>query len=194
MRNAFRRAARPPAGVVARAGLPRGARVLAAAEAGDGSWLLGTATALVVVPPPDLEPADVEPSDVEAVGTPSRAAPTAILWQRVESADWDSEAERLQVTEVGEYGKVRPVHVFALADPHRLLTLVRERVTASVVLQRRVTVAGRRGFFVVARRAPTGTGDLEWAYEFDADVDPDDPEVRRLAESGLRAAAEELGL
>jgi hypothetical protein len=75
-----------------------------------------------------------------------------------------------------------------------LLTLVRERVTASVVLQRRVTVAGRRGFFVVARRSPTGVGDLQWAYEFDAGVDPDDPQVRHLAETGLRAAAEELGL
>lgn len=175
MRNPFAGAVRPPAGVVARAGLRRGERVLAAAEAADGTWLLGTARALVVVPAEEGEP-------------------RTIAWERVENADWDKDAERLRVTEVGEYGQVRPVHLFALSDPRRLLTLVRERVTASVVLQRRVTVAGRRGFSVVARRSPTGSGDLQWAYEFDPGVDPEDPDVRRLAESGLRAAAEELGL
>lgn len=198
MRNPFAGAARPPAGVVARAGLRRGDRVLAAAEAADGTWLLGTARALVVVPPPDVEQPDVEQPDVEPVETQPDVEPVetplTLPWERVENADWDKEAERLRVTEVGEYGKVRPVHLFTLSDPRRLLTLVRERVTASVVLQRRVTVSGRQGFWVLARRSPTGTGELQWAYEFDAGVDPDDPEVRRLAESGLRAAAEELGL
>ncbi len=72
--------------------------------------------------------------------------------------------------------------------------MVRERVTASVVLQRRVTVRGAQGLFVVARRAPNGDSAITWAYELDAGLDPDDPEVRRLADLGLRAAAEELGL
>ncbi len=174
MRNPFTRAAGPPADVVARAGLARGTKVLAGAGAEDGTWLLGTVAALVVVPP--ARPAETIP------------------WERVENADWDRDDERLRVIEVGDFGEVRPVHVFALAEPGRLLALVRERVTASVVLQRRTVVSGRRGFSVVARRSPTGAGDIAWAYEFDPGVDPDDPDVRRLAEAGLRAAAEELGL
>jgi hypothetical protein len=36
-------------------------------------------------------------------------------------------------------------------------------------------------------------GEVTWAYEFDAGVDPADPAVAHLAEKGLRAAAEELG-
>jgi hypothetical protein len=48
--------------------------------------------------------------------------------------------------------------------------------------------------FVLARRGPDGSGGISWAYELDDGLDPEDPEVRRLAELGLRAAAEELGL
>lgn len=174
MRNLTRRGPGVPADVVARACLARGEKVLAAAETREGTWLLGTRTALVVVPPA---------GDVET-----------LPWERVQSADWSRDDDRLRVTEVGEYGEPQPRHLFDLDEPTRLLQLLRERVTASVVLQRRVVVEGRQGLFVIARRSPTGHGALHWAYELDRGVDPDDPEVRRLAEAGLRTAAEELGL
>ena len=95
---------------------------------------------------------------------------------------------------MAEFGRARPVHEHLLDDPGQLLPFVRERVTASVVLQRRVAVRGRLGLLVVARRAPNGTGDLTWAYDLDAGLDPDDPEVRAMADRGVRSAAEELGL
>jgi hypothetical protein len=173
VRNPFRKDAGAPAEVVARAGLGRGERVLASTVARDGSWLLGTRSALVVVP---------------AAG-PAQT----IAWQQVESADWDRDAERLRVVEVGAYGEVRPVHVFGVEEPGLLLPMVRERVTASVVLQRRVVVSGKRGLMVIARRPPAGDGETTWAYEFDAGVDPSDPAVMAAAEAGLRAAEEELG-
>ena len=97
-------------------------------------------------------------------------------WERVETADWDREEERLRVAEVGEFGQARPVHTFTVAEPRRLLQLVRERVMASVVLQRRVVVSGRQGVLVVARRAPRGNGEITWACEYDEGVDPDDPD------------------
>ena len=71
--------------------------------------------------------------------------------------------------------------------------MVRERVTASVLLQRRVLVSGRRGLTVIARRPPRGPGAITWAYDFDPGVDPSDPVVAQAAEEGLRAAKEELG-
>jgi hypothetical protein len=169
----FARDAAPPADVVARAGLPGGERVLAATCARDGRWLLATRRRLVIVP------AD---GSVETVG-----------WEQVEAADWSRDDDLLRVSEVGEYGARRPVHEFVLDEPGKFLPLLRERVTASVVLQRRVVVRGKQGLFVVARRVPD-TGEITWAYELDPGVDPDDPEVRRLAELGLQAAAEELGL
>jgi hypothetical protein len=174
VRNPFKRSVTVPADVVASAHLKPGERVLAGTVAVDGTWLIGTRDALVVLPP---------------AGEPVR-----IPWEQVERADWDREASRLVVTEVGRFGRPRPEHRVVIEEPGLLLDLVRERVTASVVLQRRVVVAGRRGLFVVARRAPHRGGEITWAYEFDSGVDPADPGVRAAAEQGLKAAQEELGL
>ena len=183
MRRLFARETAAPEGVVEAAALG-GEKVLAATAARDGTWLLATRRALVLV-------REVEP---HPLAEPVENRITTIPWQQVESADWSRDDDRLRVSEVGEYGERRPVHELVLDDPGKLLPMVRERVTASVVLQRRVTVRGTQGLSVVARRAPNGDGAITWAYELDAGLDPDDPEVRHLAELGLRAAAEELGL
>jgi hypothetical protein len=146
----------------------RGESVLAWAEATDGTVVAGTRDALYV-------------------GT------TRLPWERVEAADWDRDADRLRVSEVGTWGEERVEHTFAFDEPGRLLELVRERITASVVLQRYVRVRGRRGVFVIARRAPRGDRPMQWVYEFEEGIDPDDPEVRRLAEAALAQAREEVG-
>jgi hypothetical protein len=117
-----------------------------------------------------------------------------IPWETVEKADWDADESTLTVTEVGTWGAVRPVHRVVLPEPGRLLELVRERVTASVVLQRHVPVRGHRGVVVIARRAPRGDQPLEWVYEFEEGVDPDDPDVRRAAEAALEQAQQDVGL
>jgi hypothetical protein len=172
-----------PAGVVARAGLGRDDKVLAHTEAADGTWLLGTRFGLVIVRPSGSveRSSSVEPAET-------------IPWEQVEAADWNRDEERLRVAEVGEFGQPRPTHEFTLADPGRLLQLLRERVTASVLLQRRVTLPGSRsGFTVVGRRSPHRDGEISWAVEYDVDVDPADPRVAAAAEAGLRAAQDEVG-
>ncbi len=186
MRNPFTRGTTVPADVLRRAGL-RGERVLAATPATDGTWLLGTRDAFVAVGP-GVEPVVESSSVVEPVET------TRLPWEQVEHADWNRDDERFRVIEVGEFGKPRGEHSYAVADPGLLLELVRERVTASVVLQRRVVVTGRKGLFVIARRPPSGQGEISWAYQLDAGMDPDDPAVQTAASLGLRTAEEELGL
>jgi len=119
--------------------------------------------------------------------------PERLPWEQVEAADWDSESATFRVREVGSWGRPCVEHEFTFEEPGRLLQLVRERVTASVVLQRHVPIRGKRGVRVIARRAPGRHDDLSWVYEFDEGVDPDDPEVRRLAAEALVAAREELG-
>lgn len=119
--------------------------------------------------------------------------PDRLPWEQVEAADWDGDSSMLRVREVGSWGLPRAEHEFTLEEPGRLLQLVRERVTASVVLQRHVPVRGDRGVRVIARRAPGRHEELTWVYEFDEGVDPEDPEVRRIAAEGLVAAREELG-
>jgi len=153
-------------------------RPLASAEAVDGTWLVGTRDALFVV------------REVTESPTDDRRIP----WEQVEGADWDREGSRLRVTEVGRYGEPRPSYVFTLpeVEPAGLLQLIRERVTASVVLQRGQLVEGKRGLKVIGRRSPAG-GPISWMHEYDEGIDPDDPAVAEAADALLRSAREDVG-
>jgi hypothetical protein len=150
-----------------------GEKVLAAATAIDGTVLAGTRDAFYSV-----------------TGGETRRVP----WEQVEAADWDRDTDTFRLSEVGSWGEQRPVHTATLTEPGRLLELVRERVTASVVLQRHVLVAGRRGLRVIARRAPSGSGTIQWVYEYDEGVDPDAPAVRAAAREALELARRDVGL
>ncbi len=101
--------------------------------------------------------------------------PQRLPWEQLEAADWDSETSELRVSEVGSWGAVRPEHRFAIEEPGRLLELVRERVTASVLLQRHVPINGRRGVRVIARRAPGVPSEISWIYEYDEGDRPRGP-------------------
>ena len=150
-------------------------RALASVETIDGSWLVGT-------------------RDAFHVFTEAEPAGFALPWERVQRADWDSDTATLTVEPLEDYGQPVIALTFELAEPVLLLELVRERVTASVVLQRRVEIERRRGLSVVARRAPSGRGEVTWSYELDEGVDPRDPRVVAAAEAALAEAQESLGL
>ena len=156
-------------------------RALAFAEA-DGSWLVGTRTELAVLRPGEDRAGEAGPTEVR------------IPWERVEGAHWDRELSRLRIDEIGEYGQPRPSHLFTMLEqePTLLLQLIRERVTASVVLQRGQLVAGKRGFKVIGRRSPMG-GPITWMHEYDDGVDPDDPEVATAAAALLEQARADVG-
>ncbi|WP_232679142.1 hypothetical protein [Nocardioides sp. R-C-SC26] len=154
--------------------LPPGERLLASASIEDDRELGGTRDALYL------------PRDG---GGHQRLA-----WEDVEAAAWDLETSELVVSEVGTWGEARPEHRLVVAEPGRLLELVRERVTASVVYQRHVALGARRGLRVIARQAPGRRGEIRWIYEYDRGVDPEDPEVRLAASEALVSAQEELGL
>lgn len=114
-------------------------------------------------------------------------------WEEVEAADWDRDTSVLRLTEVGEWGQQRVEHAVTIGEPGRLLELIRERVTASVVLQRHVALEHRRGLRVIARRAPRGDRPITWFYEYDEGIDPDDAAVRELARAALASARDEVG-
>lgn len=116
-----------------------------------------------------------------------------LAWEQIEAADWDVEAQSLRVTEVGTWGQERAVHELAVAEPRLLLELVRERVTASIVLQRHVPVHGKRGVRVIGRRAPSGRHPISWLLEYDVDVDPADPLVVQATGEVLAEARAEVG-
>jgi hypothetical protein len=146
-----------------------GERVLAWTEATTGEVLAGTREALY-------------------------HAGTRLAWEDVEAADWDRDSGELRFAEVGHWGEQRVEHRYAITEPRRLLELVRERVTASVLLVRHVPIDGRRGVRVIARRPPSGHRAVRWLFEYDEGIDPDDPAVRLAADTALRAARDEVGL
>ena len=158
----------------------RGERLLASVEAAE-AVLGGTRDALYVVRPLGGATLGLE----ETVRIP---------WEDVQAAECNDDEGVLRVSEVGTWGEQRPEHRFTLSEPDLLLQLVRERVTASIVLQRHVPVTERKGLRVIARRAPHGRDPLRWIYEFDEGVNPDDPAVRAAAEAALVAAQQEVGL
>jgi hypothetical protein len=158
---------RPPIEVAA------GERLLAWAPVAGGQWVGATRDALYL----------------PAVRLP---------WEEVEAADWDHELGRLRVSEVGQWGRPRLEHGLLLDDSvpsetDRLLQLVRERVTASVLLVRHVPITGKRGVRVVGRRAPSGLKPVHWVYEYDAGIDPADPVVQAAAASALATARDDVG-
>lgn len=154
-----------------------GEKLLAWAESGLGEFVGATRDAFYLSAQSSVEPVE-----------------TRIPWEQVEAADWDKDTSVLRVSEVGSWGVERPEYTFTLDEPGRLLELVRERVSASVVLQRHVALTGRRGLRVIARRAPRGDRPLNWFYEYDEGIDPDDPLVRLAAEQALAAARDEVGV
>lgn len=126
----------------------------------------------------------------------SRAAlyvPHRVPWEAVAKADWDTDEETLRVVEIAPWGKQQPVHVRRLADAERLLDLVRERVTASIVVQRRAAVSPGREVRVVGRRAPGGHDPITWWVDYDDGIDPADPVVRRVVGEALASAQADVG-
>ncbi|WP_183100956.1 hypothetical protein [Nocardioides pelophilus] len=151
--------------------LARGERLLASATTPEGVEVGGTRDALHL---------------------PDRAPPR-LPWEEIATADWDSDERQLHVVEVGTFGRPRPEHRYQLVDPDRLLSLVRERVTASIVVQRHVSVRGRLGVRVIGRRAPGGGGAVAWFVEYDPGLDPAEPDVAELVDEALAAARGDVG-
>ena len=107
-------------------------------------------------------------------------------WHRIDRGGWTEGGLRVR-TITGE------VHEVPLAGPGRLPEAVHERVTASIVVTRHVTLPGRGGVRLVARRVP-GEAAPVWQFVFDEGLDPEDPGLRALAEQALEEIRRTLGV
>ncbi|HEY0239997.1 MAG TPA: hypothetical protein VGC37_15270 [Friedmanniella sp.] len=78
-------------------------------------------------------------------------------WHEIEHGGWNAESRSLSWTLYGgRRGRME------LAEPARLPELFRERVAASIAVERFVAIQGERGVTVTARRDLGAAGTLSW--------------------------------
>lgn len=106
-------------------------------------------------------------------------------WEDVVRAIWDEPVLELQLPD----GPLR----LTLETPGGLPEVVRERVTASVLVQHHVPLRGGKGVRIVARRPPGGS-EVTWRVTFDPGLDHRDPQLRSEANRALSELRASLGL
>jgi hypothetical protein len=121
-------------------GPPRPSRVLAWGE-GEGGHVIGSAAAL------SYGVSDSWESD----------GWTHVGWHEIERGGWNAETGTLSWSMYGgRRGRL------ALSGPGRLPELFRERVAASIVVERFVPISGDRGVVVNGRRNLAGPAEISW--------------------------------
>lgn len=115
-----------------------------------------------------------------------------VPWDLVLRTVWEPDAVEITAQEsAGGRPVVHRVHIGG--EPGVLPQVVRERVTASIVVQHHAELVDGRGARFVARRV-AGSTDLRWTVVFDAGLDPSDPALRRAADEALTALRVSLGV
>jgi hypothetical protein len=102
-------------------------------------------------------------ADGYCIGSPARFSYgdeldwTHLGWHEIEHGTWNSETAVLGWTRHG--GGRGSVH---LTQPGRMPELFRERIAATIALERFVPLAGERGVTITARRNLEDAGSISW--------------------------------
>jgi hypothetical protein len=159
--------------------------ILAAVRLSDGRWVAGGRAALYLPADPD--------SDQAAEG--HVRAVRRVSWEKVERAGWDSEKSVLTVWETTSFGTPLRATDLPVDDPGKFGQLLRERIDASVLIQRHVPLVGKSGVRIVGRRNPADPdARVSWNFVLDKGLSPDQPDVVDKAEAALAAVRDELGV
>ena len=96
-------------------------------------------------------------------------------WETIDRATWDNDDELITITETSLLGSAAAsVPAAGRETRGRLLDVVREQVTASVVISRYVLIEGRHGVRITGRRQP-GRATLNWLVAVDHGLSIDAP-------------------
>ncbi len=117
---------------------------------------------------------------------------TVLGWNEVDEVVWDLEESTLDLVTLPIDGPARSYRIH-LPDPGRLPELVRERVTASIVVNQHVPLAGRAGAKIIARRV-TGRDELDWIVVYDAGIDGADPVIMERVQAAVAILRRDLGV
>ncbi|HEX4816156.1 MAG TPA: hypothetical protein VFV66_25715 [Nonomuraea sp.] len=111
---------------------------------------------------------------------------TRVPYEEIDKASWDEQGLRVLTMDGGW-------HAERIAEPRMLPETVRERVNATIVVNKHVSLPGRGGVRLVARRRPGGEM-LGWTLVFDDGLDPADPGLRAQAEQALEGVRRSMGV
>jgi hypothetical protein len=111
---------------------------------------------------------------------------TRLPYEEIDKASWDEEGLRVITTDGAR-------HAERVAEPRLLPETVRERVNSTIVVNKHVSLPGRGGVRLVARRRPGGDM-LGWTFVFDDGLDPEDPGLRAQAEQALEGIRRSMGV
>lgn len=164
MLGSFRRL---PAAVRDALELTRGERPLASAPTRGGSYVVATGLALHI------------PAETGGF--------LRLPWERIDRASWEADWLHVFQTAGGAEHHVR------FTDPGSVPEIVRERVTSTIMVNQQATLPGGGKVRITGRRSP-GTGEVRWAFVFDAGLDPADPGLRAQAEQLLEDLRRQTGL
>lgn len=104
-----------------------------------------------------------------------------IGWHEIERGDWNAETQALRWAQYG--GRRGTAH---LDPPARMPELFRERIAASIVLEKFAPVRGDKGVIISARRSLAATdAPVTWHRSLSPGLRWDDPGVEELAEATI---------
>jgi hypothetical protein len=102
------------------------------------------------------------------IGSPSRLSLSEgdqwrhVGWHEIERGGWDAESGVLTWTELAAPGEKGVPGSVALTEPGRLPELFRERVSATIAVEKFVALTGSRGVVITARRDLGADGGISW--------------------------------
>jgi hypothetical protein len=83
-------------------------------------------------------------------------------WHEIERGRWNAELRKLTWVLHAAPGRLSPHGSLELVEPGRLPELFRERISATIAIERFVPLVGDRGVTITARRDLGGTGTVDW--------------------------------
>jgi hypothetical protein len=83
-------------------------------------------------------------------------------WHEIQRGGWNAERGELSWTEVAEPDEIAHRRTIPLSEPARLPELFRERVAATIAVERFVPISGERGVIVTARRDLSRDSSISW--------------------------------
>jgi hypothetical protein len=110
-------------------------------------------------------------------------------WHEIERGGWNAETAKLSWAQYG--GRRGSV---GLDEPGRLPELFRERVAASIAVERFVSVQGDRGVIVTARRDLGRDGEISWHTSLTRGLTWQTDGVRAVADEALTRLRTEFDL